>query len=172
MSAGTNARAFLEQVKEFNPKVATLASGYEDIKSELPVGVKYSFGENSFKDAIIPSADIVVISLVGYKGVVAVLDAVEKGKDIRYCYTETELEQIKAEMGKGYTQQRYKGLGEMTAEQLWETTMSPEHRTMIKVTMEDAFEADQIFTSLMGDDPELRRQFIEQNATLVEDLDI
>ena len=97
---------------------------------------------------------------------------VEKGKDIRYCYTEAELEQIKSEMGKGYTQQRYKGLGEMTAEQLWETTMSPEHRTMIKVTMEDAFEADQIFTSLMGDDPELRRQFIEQNATLVEDLDI
>ena len=97
---------------------------------------------------------------------------VEKGKDIRYCYTEQELEQIKAEMGKGYTQQRYKGLGEMTAEQLWETTMSPEHRTMIKVTMDDAFEADQIFTSLMGDNPELRRQFIEQNATLVEDLDI
>ncbi len=97
---------------------------------------------------------------------------VEKGKDIRYCYTEAELEAIKAEMGKGYTQQRYKGLGEMSEEQLWETTMSPEHRTMIKVTMKDAFEADQIFTSLMGDDPELRRQFIEQNATLVKDLDI
>ena len=97
---------------------------------------------------------------------------VEKGKDVRYCYTEAELEAIKAEMGKGYTQQRYKGLGEMSEEQLWETTMSPEHRTMIKVTMKDAFEADQIFTSLMGDDPELRRQFIEQNATLVKDLDI
>ena len=97
---------------------------------------------------------------------------VEKGKEIRYCYTEAELEQIKAEMGKGYTQQRYKGLGEMSNEQLWETTMSPEHRTLLKVTMEDAIEADQIFTSLMGDDPEQRRQFIEENATLVKDLDI
>ena len=97
---------------------------------------------------------------------------VEKGKEVRYCYTEAELEQIKAEMGKGYTQQRYKGLGEMSNEQLWETTMSPEHRTMLKVTMEDAIEADKIFTSLMGDDPEQRRIFIEENATLVKDLDI
>ncbi len=97
---------------------------------------------------------------------------VEKGKDIRYCYTEAELEAIKQEMGKGYTQQRYKGLGEMSEEQLWETTMSPEHRTMIRVTMQDAVEADQVFSSLMGDEPELRRQFIEQNAKLVKDLDI
>ena len=89
ISAGTNARAFLEQVKEFNPQVATLASGYEDIKSELPAGVQYSFGENSFKDAIIPSADIVVVSLVGYKGVIAVLDAVEKGKDIALANKES-----------------------------------------------------------------------------------
>jgi DNA gyrase subunit B len=97
---------------------------------------------------------------------------VEKGKDVRYCYTEQELEQIKAEMGKGYTQQRYKGLGEMSEEQLWLTTMSPEHRTMLKVTMKDAMEADATFSSLMGDTPELRRQFIEENATLVKDLDI
>ena len=97
---------------------------------------------------------------------------VEKGKDVRYCYTEAELEQIKAEMGKGYTQQRYKGLGEMSEAQLWETTMSPENRTLLRVSMQDAIEADQIFTSLMGDDPELRRQFIEQNATLVKELDI
>ena len=60
----------------------------------------------------------------------------------------------------------------MSEEQLWFTTMSPEHRTMLKVTMKDAMEADATFSSLMGDEPELRRQFIEENATLVKDLDI
>jgi DNA gyrase subunit B len=60
----------------------------------------------------------------------------------------------------------------MSEEQLWLTTMSPEHRTMLKVTMKDAMEADATFSSLMGDTPELRRQFIEENATLVKDLDI
>ena len=60
----------------------------------------------------------------------------------------------------------------MNAEQLWQTTMSPENRTLIQITMEDAFEADEIFTILMGDMPELRRQFIESNAKLVKELDI
>ena len=60
----------------------------------------------------------------------------------------------------------------MDAEQLWSTTMSPEHRTLLQVTMKDAYEADKIFSMLMGEEPELRRQFIEQNARLVTDLDV
>ena len=73
---------------------------------------------------------------------------------------------------KGIELQRYKGLGEMSAEQLWETTMNPENRILLQVTMEDAMQAEQIFTILMGEVPELRRQFIEENATLVTDLDV
>ena len=68
--------------------------------------------------------------------------------------------------------QRYKGLGEMNAEQLWDTTMNPETRTLLQVSMEEAKNADEVFTMLMGDEPELRRQFIEQNATMVENLDV
>ncbi|MBQ9790261.1 MAG: DNA topoisomerase IV subunit B, partial [Clostridia bacterium] len=68
--------------------------------------------------------------------------------------------------------QRYKGLGEMDTEQLWETTMNPAHRTLIQMTMKDAVEAEEIFSLLMGESPELRRKFIEENPDLVTDLDV
>ncbi len=96
-----------------------------------------------------------------------------KNKVDKYCYSDKELNIYLDEIGrKGVEVQRYKGLGEMNAEQLWSTTMNPESRILLQVTMEDAFEADQIFTTLMGEEPELRRQFIEQNATLVKELDV
>lgn len=98
---------------------------------------------------------------------------VTKSKQIYYCYSDEELSNTLDEIGrKGADVQRYKGLGEMSAEQLWTTTMSPEHRTLLQVTMKDAYEADKIFSTLMGEEPELRRAFIEQNARLVTDLDI
>lgn len=98
---------------------------------------------------------------------------IAKGKQETYFYDDESLERYYEENGrKSGELQRYKGLGEMNPEQLWETTMDPKTRTLLRVTMEDAFEADRLFSILMGEQPELRREFIEQNAKLVTDLDV
>ncbi|MEW6722348.1 MAG: DNA topoisomerase (ATP-hydrolyzing) subunit B [Candidatus Micrarchaeota archaeon] len=97
---------------------------------------------------------------------------VARGKSVQYAYSDAELAEITKQTGDGANIQRYKGLGEMNAEQLWETTMNPETRTLKKVTIEDAMVADELFTILMGDQVEPRRNFIEQHAASVKNLDI
>jgi len=96
---------------------------------------------------------------------------VTKGKVETYLYSDKALDEFIAENGK-VDIQRYKGLGEMNADQLWETTMDPARRTLVRVTVEDAVQADSTFNILMGEQPELRRKFIEENAKLVKDLDV
>ena len=98
---------------------------------------------------------------------------VSRGKEDLYFYSDKELNDHLEEYGrKNITVQRYKGLGEMTADQLWETTMNPEKRILLQATLEDAVEADRLFSVLMGEIPEERRAFIEENAKLVSDLDV
>ena len=97
---------------------------------------------------------------------------ITKGKKLEYAYDDVQLERITADFGSGYSISRYKGLGEMNAEQLWETTMDPSRRTLLQVSIEDAELADIAFQELMGDDVQKRREFIEANATAVANLDI
>ena len=97
---------------------------------------------------------------------------VSKKDKVKYAYDDKELKKVVAEFGRGYELQRYKGLGEMNADQLWETTMNPETRTLMRVTIEDFSEAERMVTTLMGDEIDARKQYITEHADFNKDSDV
>jgi DNA gyrase subunit B len=96
---------------------------------------------------------------------------VQAGRKIEYVYSDEELEKVLAEIGGRPQLQRYKGLGEMNPEQLWDTTMNPKTRTLLQVSTKDAINADQVFTMLMGEEVEPRKKFIQDNAKYASNID-
>jgi DNA gyrase/topoisomerase IV subunit B len=97
---------------------------------------------------------------------------VSKKDKVKYAYDDKELKKVVAEFGRGYELQRYKGLGEMNADQLWETTMNPETRTLMRVTIEDFSEAERMVTTLMGDEIDARKRYITEHADFNKDGDV
>ncbi len=166
--------ADIEKNEELNTLIYTLGAG---------VGPDFDFSDSNYgKVIIMTDADddgshIQILLLTFFyrymrplleHGMVYIalppLYRVSKGKQIEYCYTNEELDALRAKLGK-VDIQRYKGLGEMNATQLWETTMDPSHRTLIKVGIEDGVKAERRVTVLMGDKAELRRKWIEDNIS-------
>lgn len=96
---------------------------------------------------------------------------VQQGKRVEYVYTDDQLNKLLEEMGGRPSLQRYKGLGEMNPEQLWDTTMNPETRTLLQVSLKDALDADMIFSMLMGEEVEPRKNFIQENAIYADNID-